>query len=563
MLERRHAQVEPLDPDPERPEVALERESFLGLRTAREPVQVEVAHAPCLPRVSPLARAVTGGAARRCELRRHVDLLPHRRLRHGPRPHRARRSRRSSPPGPTLAHARLPGVHDTADRAPDGALLRRPRHRPRRARASGRCATRRRCRSSSCSTRSWTPATSSRSRSRSSSARASTARRSRSAAVRGDRRHRLALVWLIAAIIDADGRLGQRAARAPARRGARQRAASTRSGATDLTPRARRRRRRAHLAGAVLRRVGRGRAADRRSASSRSRSPPATPPGAFGIVEYVCRSAPTLGDALRQWVRYLNLLDDAVDVGLAIDGERAYLRVERESEAPAPASHELCFALRRAAARASCRRVPFRITAVEFAHRAPAMSAPYRAWFDAPVTFGAADARSSCCRAPRSTRRSSRRIPTLLAILTRAADELARAATRRSDADRAGHARARATRCAATRATSSDREAARPHARAACSAASRTRARRSDACARTSAASSRSATSTTSSSIAEISFLLGFSEPSAFFRAFKRWTGADPGRGAPPRQPHLAERRAVATAPRRRVRLPPPPSNSL
>ena len=29
-------------------------------------------------------------------------------------------------------------------------------------------------------------------------------------------------------------------------------------------------------------------------------------------------------------------------------------------------------------------------------------------------------------------------------------------------------------------------------------------------------------------SIAEISFLLGFSEPSAFFRAFKRWTGKTP-----------------------------------
>jgi AraC-like DNA-binding protein len=29
-------------------------------------------------------------------------------------------------------------------------------------------------------------------------------------------------------------------------------------------------------------------------------------------------------------------------------------------------------------------------------------------------------------------------------------------------------------------------------------------------------------------SFSEISFLLGFSEPSAFFRAFKRWTGLTP-----------------------------------
>src|SRR6267154_1052392 len=61
----------------------------------------------------------------------------------------------------------------------------------------------------------------------------------------------------------------------------------------------------------------------------------ATPPGAFGIIEYVCRAAPTLGDALRQWTRYLNLLDDAVEVALEVDDDRAYLRVVRESEAPA------------------------------------------------------------------------------------------------------------------------------------------------------------------------------------------------------------------------------------
>jgi hypothetical protein len=71
----------------------------------------------------------------------------------------------------------------------------------------------------------------------------------------------------------------------------------------------------------------------------------ATPPGAFGIVEYICRSAPTLRDALTQWCRSLRLLDDAVRVGLVDVDAGVALRVLIESEAPAPASHELCFAL--------------------------------------------------------------------------------------------------------------------------------------------------------------------------------------------------------------------------
>ena len=88
----------------------------------------------------------------------------------------------------------------------------------------------------------------------------------------------------------------------------------------------------------------------------------ATPPGAFGIVEYVCRSAPTLGEALqRSGCATCNLLDDAVEVALDVEGDRAYLRVVRESEAPAPASHELCFALvAQQASQLSARAVPDR-----------------------------------------------------------------------------------------------------------------------------------------------------------------------------------------------------------
>src|SRR5262245_38760906 len=110
----------------------------------------------------------------------------------------------------------------------------------------------------------------------------------------------------------------------------------------------------------------------------------ATPAGAFGIVEYVCRSQATLRDALAQWCRYLAIPDAAVEVSLVDQGDRTSLRVIRESEAPAPASHELCFALVIARARDLARGV--RVAEVRYAHRAnEAVVARHRAFFGAPV----------------------------------------------------------------------------------------------------------------------------------------------------------------------------------
>ncbi len=264
----------------------------------------------------------------------------------------------------------------------------------------------------------------------------------------------------------------------------------------------------------------------------------ATPPGAFGIVEYVCRAAPSLRVALLQWVRYLNLLDDAVEVALAIDEDRAYLRVERESEAPAPASHELCWALVAKYAR-ELSTVPFRLLGVELAHPAPPDVAAYRAWFDAPVTFGADTTQLVMPRAALEASLVSAD-PTLLAILTRAADELAKRTPNdplmtaqvkrvlhealRNDE---GHVEVVAKRLGLTSRSLQRRlkdeattfNAIREEVR-------RELARRylDDGLA-----------------IAEISFLLGFSEPSAFFRAFKRWTGTTP-------LAHRAQRREPAPA---------------
>ena len=257
----------------------------------------------------------------------------------------------------------------------------------------------------------------------------------------------------------------------------------------------------------------------------------ATPPGAFGIIEYVCRSAPTLRAALLQWVRYLNLLDDAVTVGLAIDDERAYLRVERESEAPAPASHELCWALVAKYAR-ELSTVPFRFISVEFAHDGDA--AAYRAWFDAPIVFGAETTQLVMPRAALDAALVSSD-PTLLAILTRAADDLAK----RTPTDPLMTAQVRRVLHEALRSDEAHVDVV---------------AKRLGMTSRSLQRRLKDESTTFNEiretvrrelaqrylddglAIAEISFLLGFSEPSAFFRAFKRWTGTTP----------LAARRSLA-----------------
>lgn len=249
----------------------------------------------------------------------------------------------------------------------------------------------------------------------------------------------------------------------------------------------------------------------------------ATPVGAFGIVEYVCRSAPTLGEALRQWVRYLNLLDDAVEVGLVVEGDRACLRVIRESEAPAPASHELCFALvvRQAKQLAA---QPFRITAVELAHRGDPVG--YRAWFDAPVTFGAEHTQLIFPAAALNSPLVSSD-PALLQILTRAAEEMMKRAPEPATIA-AQVARVVAETLHGDEATIG--VVAKRLGMTERSLQRRLKDEQTSFNAVREDVRKQLATRYLADklAIAEISFLLGFSEPSAFFRAFKRWTGMTP-----------------------------------
>jgi AraC-like DNA-binding protein len=250
------------------------------------------------------------------------------------------------------------------------------------------------------------------------------------------------------------------------------------------------------------------------------------PPGAFGIVEYVCRSAPTLRDGLAQWVRYLGILDDAVVVALVEVPEGVALQVVVESEAPAPASHELCFALVVLNARRMTA-AKLRPARVRFTHSVPSRDlARYRAFFDGPVTFGAERTELVFSRADAEAALATAD-PNLLAILLPAADERrGRAAIDPPLVDQVRRALASALR---------DDDAQLPGVARRLGLTARSLQRRlQDEGASFQALRDETRRALADRylgeglSLAEISFLLGFSEPSAFFRAFKRWTGLTP-----------------------------------
>lgn len=58
--------------------------------------------------------------------------------------------------------------------------------------------------------------------------------------------------------------------------------------------------------------------------------------GDYGELDYVASSAPTLGHAIQVVRRYLRLLADSIDLSLQIEGERALLQVESRIVLPHP-----------------------------------------------------------------------------------------------------------------------------------------------------------------------------------------------------------------------------------
>jgi AraC-like DNA-binding protein len=110
------------------------------------------------------------------------------------------------------------------------------------------------------------------------------------------------------------------------------------------------------------------------------------PIGAHGSYEYLLRHAGTLAEAFERADRYVRLIDDLARVSVRVSAETAAMRIYREGGYPASGSEVEClFAV---VSRTLKRELPgARFLAMEFTHPAPTDPAIYQRYFGCPTRF--------------------------------------------------------------------------------------------------------------------------------------------------------------------------------
>lgn len=110
-------------------------------------------------------------------------------------------------------------------------------------------------------------------------------------------------------------------------------------------------------------------------------------PGQLGVIEYVVKNSPTLGDAMRLGMRFQRILHDAGDDQLTIEGDRALLRV-RLSSGREPAGVLVDYGFAQALGGAMMLTgVPGRALEVRFVHGRPRRLGPWERTFQCPMYF--------------------------------------------------------------------------------------------------------------------------------------------------------------------------------
>jgi AraC-like DNA-binding protein len=268
-------------------------------------------------------------------------------------------------------------------------------------------------------------------------------------------------------------------------------------------------------------------------------APSSMPAGAAEVLEFAGRSSRTIGEMLTRIARYYALLDDRTEMRIETSDDAARVVVRATTTPPAPrAATEMLFSylIERARALAGA---DVRLRAVCFHADGPSDVSAYEAFFRAPVRFSqplnelVLD--RACLDTPIATADAA-----LASFLDRQAEVmLARLPKSDSIVERLRRLVAE---------TLQDGDLPIEAAAKRLGVSARTLQRRLGEASTSYAATSESVRRELAAqylgnqrlAIAEVAYLLGFSQTSAFHRAFKRWTGSTPSE----------YRRALAERPR-------------
>ncbi len=252
-----------------------------------------------------------------------------------------------------------------------------------------------------------------------------------------------------------------------------------------------------------------------------------SPRGSFGVVEYVCRNAATLGQALRTMTRYARLVHDGALLDLEVDDREARLllrSVDLRGGSPSLVEWTLTYVLLAAREMTGTELAPE--TAV-FRHPTRGAAAEWARVYRCPVTFGGPY--HALVFAPATldlpVRRADPALARLLAV--HAEERLARLPQPEGFGGRLRWAIRELLPNGAPRLP----DVARLLATSPRSLQRRLQEEGTSFQALVTEVRNETAAhylTERDHGIGEIAFLLGFSEPSAFHRAFKRWSGRTP-----------------------------------
>ncbi|MBF7728787.1 AraC family transcriptional regulator [Pseudomonas sp. N040] len=250
-------------------------------------------------------------------------------------------------------------------------------------------------------------------------------------------------------------------------------------------------------------------------------------PGPFSVLGYLLQCSPTLGAALETAQRYQRLVGEGGQLQVSDDGERLQL-IYQPSHPGHPANRPRILALM--ACWVQWMRPllsDFRLLAVRLAHAPPAQLETYQACFGCPLEFAAADYALVLPAAQRETHLTQAN-PALQSLLRQHAEALLARLPSESLSARV---------VALLSAQLGFGEPERAGLAASLQLSERTLQRRLAA----EGSSYQQLLNDTRRQLAErhlrdgqlpaaeIALLLGYSEPSVFFRAFRQWTGLTPG----------------------------------